>query len=157
MEVRLIVMNESNLVLKLLFTEYFVWLEFIGQGIVGTNNGVPGLLKSKHFNLFPNQLPALVKDILSASNQQQKQEPRLFFKKKRDDSDDSSSAAAEELALNKRDASSNLDDQKEEKSLLESEVTSRMKRNMDDIENEIRSRAAETEQDEVCLLLLDDC
>ena len=128
------------------------FLEFVGQGIVGTNNGVHSLLKSKNFNLWPNELPALVKNILSGGQQQQQQQQGqkqptsgLFFKKKRDNQ---ATTAAEELDVAKRDASSNLDDQQEAKSLLESEVSSRMKRNMDESNESVGDGEGRGQSDE---------
>jgi len=94
-------------------------IELIGQGIVGTNNGAGSILNSQHFNLWPNELPALVRSILnhaqtSQQQQQNHQQPAAhhikgsfsyghgFLKKKRDDSEESERSVEAEAGERKR-------------------------------------------------------
>jgi len=94
-------------------------IELIGQGVVGTNNGAGSILNSQHFNLWPNELPALVRSILnhaqtSQQQQQNHQQPAAhhikgsfsyghgFLKKKRDDSEESERSVEAEAGERKR-------------------------------------------------------
>jgi len=85
--------------------------KLVGQGIVGTNNGAGGILNSQHFNLWPNELPALVKSIISNAQQQQYEKSFGYgvsrfshgtLKKKREDegSEEQDDSTLEKRALN---------------------------------------------------------
>lgn len=139
--------------------------KFVGQGIVGTNNGAGNVLNSKHFNLFPNELPALIQNILNTAQQHtnnmnknyaaaapslsQGQSQGFFFKKKRQDIDDvdnlSSSSIDDNSVLDKRDVSSLLSDLENENDNESSDDSQRNRRSMEDNnENEQEN----TEEDE---------
>jgi len=120
-------------------------IELIGQGIVGTNNGAGSILNSQHFNLWPNELPALVRSILNHAQasqqlQQNHQQPAAhhikgsfsyghgFLKKKRgDDSEES-----EPEAFEKRSAEAEAGERKrrssEDEEALSEELDERARR-----------------------------
>ena len=87
---------------------------------MGTNNGAGNILNSQHFNLWPNELPALVRNILNTAQHHTNQPS--FLKKKRQDIDEAST-------LDKRNVNSVLSEIENEES-SPSDNSLRMKRSM---------------------------